>query len=157
MNFSVVETTNSFTEIRYQISRDHGTTWLYYTDPIGGWLSAKDLFNETNDQATFNSSLTRLQFQYPQGGNWTIRAFLNTTHRSMTPIISTMTYGFPYYHLEWEHDFYNVADTEKYNLSIQVYPWDYGDVLEDGKFMFMLTRGDIYWVSAGFIEELRPK
>jgi len=30
-------------------------------------------------------------------------------------------------------------------------------VTPDGKYMFFIGNGDIYWVSAGFIEELRPK
>ncbi len=30
-------------------------------------------------------------------------------------------------------------------------------VTPDGKYMFFIGSGDIYWVSAGFIEELRPK
>ena len=30
-------------------------------------------------------------------------------------------------------------------------------VTPDGKYMFFIGNGDIYWVEAGFIEELRPK
>ena len=30
-------------------------------------------------------------------------------------------------------------------------------VTPDGKYLFLLTRGDIYWMDAGFIEELQPE
>jgi Tol biopolymer transport system component len=30
-------------------------------------------------------------------------------------------------------------------------------VTPDGKYMFFIGRGDIYWIDAGFIENLRPK
>ena len=30
-------------------------------------------------------------------------------------------------------------------------------ITADGKYMFFIGQGDIFWVEAGFIEELRPK
>lgn len=78
---SVVEP--SGTEIRYIISINNGTTWLYWNSSV--WSVANGSYEQTNAPTEINDNLGSIS----NYGMFTIRAYLHTT-LSITPILNNI-------------------------------------------------------------------